>query len=572
MTTKLLLNHLWQSSFFVLFAGLIAVALRKNPAKVRYCVWLSASLKFLIPFALLVSLGSVVPHPQPHTGSVALPVFSKAVVRIGEPFSAESFPVRPVRLVLGRAEIGIGGLWVFGFLTVAVMRWRAWLRIRAALRAGAPIELPIPIRALITPGVKEPGIVGFWRPVLVLPEQLLEHLDSRQLAAILTHEMCHVRRRDNFFAAVHMVVEAIFWFHPLVWWIGSRMVEERELACDEEVMRMGCEPSDYVQGILKVCRLNTESSLPCIAGVTGADIKRRLRAILQGKIAPELTRGTSMALATAGVMALAVPVLVGILNGPAVRAQNASAASPKFEVASIKATDLHGGGMIRPFPGRFTARAPLRVLVEAAYHVQPFQIVGGPEWIRSDQYEVDAKATGNPEHAQMMLMLQSLLADRFQFRFHRESLEMPTYALEPARGGLKLPSPQEGSCAEEEAPPPGPGVPAPKPRCGGIDVPLEDGAWHMHGGKVPMSEFARVLTLMLGRTVEDRTGFFGVFDIDLRFRADDSIVGFAEPPVELDPSSPSIFSAVQQLGLRLESVKGVVEVLVVDHVERPSEN
>ena len=101
--------------------------------------------------------------------------------------------------------------------------------------------------------------------------------------------MCHVRRRDNFFAAVHMVVEAIFWFHPLVWWIGSRMVEERELACDEEVLRMGCEPADYVEGILKVCRLYTESPLPCVSGVTGADVKKRLRAILAGGIASELS-------------------------------------------------------------------------------------------------------------------------------------------------------------------------------------------------------------------------------------------------------------------------------------------
>ena len=71
-----------------------------------------------------------------------------------------------------------------------------------------------------------------------------------------------------------MAVEAIFWFHPRVWWIGSRMVEERELACDEHVLRMGYEPSEYVQGILKVCQFYTESPLPCVSGVTGADVSR----------------------------------------------------------------------------------------------------------------------------------------------------------------------------------------------------------------------------------------------------------------------------------------------------------
>src|SRR5438874_308667 len=249
MTTPSIINHLWQSSCFVLLAGLLAFVLRKNSAKMRYCVWLSASLKFLIPFALLVSLGSVVPRPARHPVSVAAPVFPNTIVQIAQPFSTAPSTTVPVRTPLDWVPVAIAVVWPPGFLAITLARWRSWLRVRAALRGSTPIELPIPVRALITPGVEEPGIVGFLRPVLVLPAQLLEHLDPRQLGAILTHEMCHVRRRDNFFAAVHMAVEAIFWFHPLVWWIGSRLLEERELACDEEVLRMGCEPTDYVQGI-----------------------------------------------------------------------------------------------------------------------------------------------------------------------------------------------------------------------------------------------------------------------------------------------------------------------------------
>ena len=97
----------------------------------------------------------------------------------------------------------------------------------------------------------------------------------------------------------------------------------------------------------------------------------------------------------------------------------------------------------------------------------------------------------------------------------------------------------------------------------------------MRGGKVPMAEFVRVLSLMLGRTVTDQTEFSPTFDVDLQFRADDTIAGFPPPPPEAIPAetaSPSIFSAVQQLGLRLESTKGPVEVLVIEHAEKPSEN
>src|SRR5579883_952796 len=225
MNTPVLVNHLWQSTFFTLFAGLLALLLRKNSPKIRYWVWLSASLKFLLPFALLVSLGSVVPARPPHRVTVVLPppVFPTALAQIADPFSMPLKATVPAHVPVHWVPVTIGVVWALGFFAIAISRCRGWLAVRAALRAGAPIELSIPVRALITPGAAEPGVVGFLRPVLILPAHLLEHLNPAQLRAILTHELCHVRRRDNLFAALHMVVEAVFWFHPLVWWIGSRM-------------------------------------------------------------------------------------------------------------------------------------------------------------------------------------------------------------------------------------------------------------------------------------------------------------------------------------------------------------
>ena len=100
-----------------------------------------------------------------------------------------------------------------------------------------------------TLGVMEPGVVGLWRPVLLVPSGIEDDLTPRQLTAVLTHELCHVRRRDNVTAAVHMIAEAMFWFYPPVWWIGSRLVDERERACDEEVLRRCGEPQTYAEGI-----------------------------------------------------------------------------------------------------------------------------------------------------------------------------------------------------------------------------------------------------------------------------------------------------------------------------------
>jgi bla regulator protein BlaR1 len=380
--------------------------------------------------------------------SIATPAIADTLVQIAEPFSPALMATVPASAPLDWARAAIGLVWAVGFWAIALARCRSWLGVRAALRAGTPIELPIPVRALITPGAEEPGIVGFLRPVLVLPAQLLEHLNSRQLGAILTHELCHVRRRDNLFAAVHMVVEAIFWFHPLVWWIGSRMVDERELACDEEVLRMGCEPADYVEGILKVCRFYLESPLPCISGVTGADVKKRLRAILAGCIADELSDARKMTLAAIGLAVLAVPVLIGVLTAPAVGAQDAPATTPKFEVASIKphpAGDSFGGTSVSP--GTMNVRnLPVRRLIRNAYRVSDFQISGARDWVNSQGFDIVAKAEGELHGDRVLLMLRALLEDRFQLRVHRETKEGPVYELTVAKSGLKMEHSKEGSC------------------------------------------------------------------------------------------------------------------------------
>jgi len=109
----------------------------------------------------------------------------------------------------------------------------------------------------------EPGVFGVREPVLLLPEGITDRLTAPQLEAIVAHEMCHVRRQDNLTAALHMVVEILFWFHPLVWWIRARLVAERERACDEEVLRATAKPAVYAEGILNVCKFYIESPLVC---------------------------------------------------------------------------------------------------------------------------------------------------------------------------------------------------------------------------------------------------------------------------------------------------------------------
>jgi bla regulator protein BlaR1 len=336
-----------------------------------------------------------------------------------------------------------------------------------------------------------------------------------------------LHRRDNLFAGVHMMVEAIFWFHPLVWWIGSRMVEERELACDEEVLRMGCEPSDYVEGILKVCRLYVQSPLPCISGVTGADVKRRLRAILAGSIADELSAARKMTLTAIGVAAFAVPIVIGVLNAPAIRAQRAPAALPKFEVVSIKPCEFRQGIYSDMAPHGNSTPGNLRTgcfplhdangtgLIRGAYASNPFTpINGGPSWVHSAYYEINAKAEGNPSVATMTgPMMRVLLEEYFHLKIHQQMGEGPVYFLTVARGGPKLHSFVEGSCTPHDTSPQNPLPPGQKYCKGNISG---GSPASIEAQGATLDDFSRMLHAILDRPVIDKTGIAGRFDMRYR--------------------------------------------------------
>lgn len=339
-----LMTHLWQSTVFAAAAGMLTLAFRKNRAKVRFWLWLSASLKFFIPFALLMNLGSHVkwtPAAHQLAAQIATPAVSFAVEYVAQPFSG-MVAIPSSTAHTPRVDwmlVAILGAWVCGFLAIAVIRLRSWRRIRGAVRVSTPLEIPTAVEARVAPGLLEPGVVGLLRPVLLLPEGIVDRLTESQLEAVLAHELCHVRRRDNLFASIHMIVEAVFWFHPLVWWIGARLVEERERACDEDVLSLGNQPRIYADAILNVCRLYVESPLVCVSGVTGSDIKRRIEAIMTNRGVQTLNGAKKLLLATAGLLALAGPVVIGVVIGvghvPAIHAQSPVAVPLPAQIANL---------------------------------------------------------------------------------------------------------------------------------------------------------------------------------------------------------------------------------------------
>jgi len=389
-------DHLWQSTIFASAALVLSLALRKNRAQTRYWLWLAASIKFLVPFSLLVTIGERLDW---RTHIVLSRPASSAIEQISQPFTMtpmvstpaapESAPILPV----------VGSLWLAGAAVVVSIWFMRWRRLEAQARGAMPLPISSPIPVMTLTSRMEPGVFGVIRPVLLLPEGIAERLSPAQLSAILAHELCHLRRRDNLAAAVHMVVEALFWFHPLVWWIGARLVEERERACDEEVLRMGNEPQAYAEGILNVCKFYLESPLRCAAGVTGADLKRRIAAIMTGGISHSLSTTRKLLLAAAGATVFAGPIFVGILNAPRMRAQSA-ASDLSFEVASIRPSDPNARGVriqFLPGGGLRAENARVRQLIEFAYHIQNFQLSGGPGWITSEGFDILAKAPASAE-------------------------------------------------------------------------------------------------------------------------------------------------------------------------------
>jgi uncharacterized protein (TIGR03435 family) len=469
----------------------------------------------------------------------------------------------------------------------------------------------------------EPGVVGFRRPTLLLPAGIEAYLTTAQLEAVIAHELCHVRRRDNLTAAIHMVVEAVFWFHPLAWWIGARLVDERERACDEEVLRLNGDPQAYAEGILNVCKLYLKAAIACVPGVSGANLRKRIEAIMSEQTGLGLSRMRRVGLAAAASAGLAAPLLVGAMSAAQVPAQGrgfpapeglaglvesptTGPDAPRFDTASIKRNKdrVPGRGGSRTLPtGRITTtNTPLRRLIEIAYGLRMTDmLVGGPDWMDTEGFDVDALPEGEVAVQRSRLMLRTLLAERFKLVVRRESREMPVYALRLVRADGRLgpriqrpvgecvvaiPSFAQAPARDDTAPSPDPASfgsqpPLGKPgrRCG---IALE-GPGTMKAGSTTIAGLIMLLSPSLDRPVIDKTGLAGAFDFDLRYMgAGPGFVGGLRgrgaplPTTDAAPEPgdpPSVFTAVrEQLGLRLEADRGAVEVLVVDSAERPTAN
>ena len=309
-----LLDHIWQSSLFAGGIALLTLCFRRNGASLRFWLWFVASLKFLVPFAVLAVAGEYLSRLFPS----ALPRSILAIQPAAEKLSA------PAQLLPHAGGAGLVPLllcaWMLGFAVILALRLSRWLALRAVLAQAQDLPLSTsgsaPVRIKASPSLLEPGLVGILDPAVLLPVGLMARLSEAERESILAHELSHLRRRDNVTAAIHMAVEALYWFAPPVWLIGARLIAERERACDESVLASGHDPEVYAGSILKVSRFCMQSPLACASGASGADLGHRVRMIMTAEVSLRLGPAKRLLLAGAAMLALGLPVMAGFLNTP----------------------------------------------------------------------------------------------------------------------------------------------------------------------------------------------------------------------------------------------------------------
>ena len=378
-----IVNHLWQSSAFTAIVALAAWALRRNSPRARYWLWLAASLKFLVPFSWMLSTGARVQLPP---DSPSLPALT--VTRISTYFAP--VPVLPTAVPMNTAfewTRMLSAVWFGGALFLGIRRYRQWLTIRRVADGATRLSADYPIPVFLSDASIEPGVFGSFHPVLLLPEALAEDLTPPQFDTIIAHELRHLRYRDNLTAALHMCVETVFWFHPLVWWIGAKLIDERERDCDEAVLAQGGNPGEYARGILQVCRRYAGLPLACAAGIGGSDLQKRVREIMTWRGSIPVTSRGKAALVIAAAFSVSVPFVIGIVRGQSL---------PPTPVYTYGVVSIHrSASNAEGLNWRTSAQRGLTVShatavesMSVAYQIPDYRLSGAPAWAKSEQYDV----------------------------------------------------------------------------------------------------------------------------------------------------------------------------------------
>jgi hypothetical protein len=286
--------------------------------------------------------------------------------------------------------------------------------------------------ARVTDAEVEPAVARVLNPVVLLPSALLGRLSETQLDAVMAHEREHIARHDNLKAHLHSLVEALFWFHPLVWFISRQLMEERERACDESVLERGHDPGEYAAGILAVCRHCASAHRRHAVAAIAGDLTTRIRHILGNQ--PPLALGFTKAfLLSACTLAVGtIPFAAGAMDDALHRHQLLADNTRALWEADVEVRPLAGNPGNPGDPVRIQAtgsevlihNTSLRELVAIAYGVHPWQVEGSGDWLDVVRYDIRARvpnAVSEPENLHPFALrglANKLLSSRFDLEIY----------------------------------------------------------------------------------------------------------------------------------------------------------
>lgn len=616
-----------RTSLLAAAVALLLRGLKIRTAATRHGVWTAVLFVMLLLPAWLVW--------GPKVGLPLLPRSQPAPAVAGQLQVTDPNPViAPLRVAPSTSPSaqpsrtnGPGWMTILYFLGVLVLIARlavGTLRVRMLRRQAAETDGRLTHESCSTPVT-----VGWSHPSVILPPDWREWPSAR-LDAVLVHEEAHARRRDPLIQWIALLNRAFFWFHPLAWWLEKRLAALAEETCDVAVLERGHDPHDYSEYLLDLSKSVETAGVRISAGamaMPGPGLPERIRRMLTAPIAPRISRAR-MAYATLACTAAAAVLTSGTL----IHGQS-EVGDLKFEVASVRPAQPFagggggaggarggggkgGGGSLRPRLEHGTLNFTSTVLdfIMRAYRLHGCggipaascsTLENAPAWINKDRFEIQAKApAGTPDYTltqfeqgkapEIQQMLKTLLADRFHLKTHQEQRVLPVYVLTQTKkspnlrpGTGQMATLKDGTTTKLQLILFGPigasvGLGGSRFTVGGstldkvdVDNLSVDFDWTTLSMTVrnnSIGEWIDTLSNMLGRPILDRSGLQGEFDMDLRYENEAPPAGPDERP-NFATFSGAFFSTLnEQLGLKLESTKAEVPVLVIDHIDPPDAN
>lgn len=403
-------DHVWQSTWFAFAAWMLALCLRKDRAQIRCLIWLAASLKFLFPFVLLSWLGHQFSIAVDDT-AMLLPV----VKRVASPLTSAAV----ISEVSSPTQWLLFAIWAPVCALLLQRLLLGWLESRALVRFSMPCNAVAPIQVRSSDRIAAPCVVGVVNPVLLLPEPLLSSLTQSQFEAVMAHELGHVRRNDNFIAYVQSVVQALFWFHPLVWLIGAKLSREREYACDEAAIAEGQQPLAYAANLLEVCKQSVSSARIGVAYATGAHLVERVRVIMTAQSSMQRSKLSGWLLTVVLIGSIALPVASG-MNLIVTTDRAITPGTQLFRISNPTGPSF----LVMNERYVYGRKVSLRELIGRAWGVALDEVSG--EMLDRPRYDIEIRASANSAQDQRKLV-RDILEQRFNIQL------VTRYAPRPVR-------------------------------------------------------------------------------------------------------------------------------------------